>query len=354
MAMPLGVVQDVAVGSSGVVYFLDTTSRNIRRITLSGELLSPMGRPGTGPGDLSQPLRMAVLSDDRCVVIEDFSKHATCFTADGDACEPWDISSILRGYASTIFLRAAAGPHGELIIAAVSNKRRAATPDASLEELGTSAWVQRLRPGKDDPEKLFATVAEASDSNVVSIPADRRTYVIHCWDINAAGEILYADPSGEYRVYIGHPADGAVKEVEPPEMAGDDGKVRELVKMIGGGLRADDVPRIAKLHWLDNTFFAVTPAAELKPPARGDVGTVEVFRRDGSSYGRYTIQCEYDPDNDEVFTRGDILVVVRGGKSVARAAFHDFLPPPEEGSSPPAEVYEIRVQAYRLFSSLRT
>jgi hypothetical protein len=229
---------------------------------------------------------------------------------------------------------------------------RGATPYASAEERGASACVKRFHPGVSNSEDLFTTQADEGDSTVVLIPGASAGFIVQGWDINSAGEFLYADPLGRYRVNIGHPADSKVKTVDLPEMAGDAQKIEQLAVLMGGKLSAKDIPHIAALRWLDNNYLMVTPAAEVGRSTTNEFGTVEVFRRDGSSFGRFTVDCEYDPGNDEIFSRNDVLIIVSGGKGVARATLHDFLPPNTE-SDPPAEVYEVRVRAYRLFASLR-
>lgn len=350
MAMPLGIVDDVAVAPDGTLYLLDETNCNIRRISASGEILEPIGRKGLGPGDLNMPQHLALFRDDRCVVVQDFSKHAQCFDGDGNACEPVDVSQLRGHYANVIYRRAAAGPNGDLIVAAITTRRTARTPGTSTRELGISAFVARVPAGSGRTEDLFVMADDTgSHSRDVVIPDEWVGYVDRGWDINKAGEILYADPSGACRVNIGHPADGAVHTIDLPEAPGDEAKVRALAA------RSDleNIPRVAAVYWLDDDYFMVVPAAEVEPDASPNrIKTVEVFDRRGTGYGRFTIRCEYDPDNDKIYIHNDVLVVFRGGMAVTRGAVGDFLPEELERPSA-AEVTEIRVRAYRLFAALR-
>jgi len=227
----------------------------------------------------------------------------------------------------------------------------------TLEELGTSVWVRRLRPGSDRLETLFTSGYTEPDSGAVSIPGMRHAYVIRSWDMNSRGEIIYADPAGGYRAMIGHPSAGNTEVLDLPVEPEDDDKIRELVKRIkNDGVELLEIHRIAALRWLDDRFLSVVPAAELQfPQPDGTLGTVEVFDRNGGSFGRFHINCEYDPANDVVMFQRDIAIVIHGGQAVARAPYGELMPEEKqpETAEVPDEVYEVRVWAYRLFASLR-
>jgi hypothetical protein len=355
MADPLGIINDVVVGADGVVYLLDEQNCNIRRITFSGELKTPLGRAGEGPGEFSRPLRLALFRDGRCLVIQNMSNRVVCLNQSGDACDMLDIS-LFRGDFSSIFvMRVETDPYQRLILATINFRHRGLRPDGTLEDLSKSASVKRTRTVDRQPEILISTEAAASDVKTISIPFVRVGHVVRGWDINEAGTIIYSDPGGSYGVYIGHPADGETISVDLPQWEYDEERIEKYVKETGNKTRADELSRIARVEWLDTEFFMVFPLAEVRTtPIANLVSTVEVFRRDGAGFGRFDIQCDFDPANDDVFIRGDVLVLIKGGKSVGRAIYSHAQPhekAPEEGLVEDAD--EIRVVAYRLFRSLR-
>jgi hypothetical protein len=353
MLTPLGVIIDVAVHDS-VVFLLDQQSCDIRRISFTGQTLSPIGQRGEGPGDLSRPERMAVTPDGRCLILQTFSHRATCITSGGRACDMVDISPIKEGYKSSLFVRAEAGQGGWLLLSTVTSLRAPKDANATFAEMGTSASVKRVRTTDGKVETLFATETANAPESAVIIPLARYTFMVHGWDVSDAGVVAYADPAGAYRMTIGHPLDTSPRVVDLPEAEGDDRRVRDLAK----ALKVPDdggIPRVASIQWLDDEYLLVRPAAELHPePAVNSAGTFEVFDRAGSSYGRYDVHCEFDPDNDQAYVRGDILIVIRGAQSVARTVYRDVLTREQvEQSKRSTEVDEIRIRAYRLFRSLR-
>jgi hypothetical protein len=359
MEDPLGIIVDVAVGADGIVYLLDQQNYNIRRITFSGDLKSPLGRQGQGPGELSRPRRLISFPDGRCLVIQGMSSRTVCLTHTGDACDMGDISLFRSGYANTIIVRAELDKDQRLVLSTITTRYRASSPNTSLEDRGTVASVRRATAGGEQLESLFATETSATDENTVSIPLSSYGYVGYVrqgWDINASGVIIYSDPKGGYSVHIGHPADGETQLVDLLEWQYDEKRIKKLAKEADGKFKVDEIPRISSVEWLDNEFFMVQPNAELSlVPIANLVRTVEVFRRDGSSFGRYDIRCNFDPSVDEIFVLGDIVVLIKGGKSVARAAFSGVLPGEKDDDKPKsAETDEIRVVAYKLFGSLRS
>jgi hypothetical protein len=345
---PLGVVIDAFV-ADGVVYLLDQQSCNVRRITMAGRELPALGRKGEGPGDLAHPERLAVFADGRCIVLQTFSARAPCLEGDGDACGVWNVSQLREGRASTIWMRADVDPRGNLLVAAVSTLRAPSRPDAGFDELGVAASVWRIRPG-GETDVLFTTDGTAADDEAVIIPPELYAFVVHGWDINDAGTMLHASPDGRYAVTIGHAGSGTPRVLQLAMQPGDDERARKLVATAPS---RTTVAHIAGVYWLDDDHFMVRPAAEVRPAPVADlVGTFEVFRADGRSLGRHELICDHDPANDLVFVRKGTVIVVAGGKSIARATYRDVSGFPPSGS-PPSDPGEVRVRAYELFRKVR-
>jgi len=347
MTAPLGIINDVAVGTDSVVYLLDEQNCNIRRITFSGELIFPLGMKGEGPGEFSRPRRLALFNDGRCFVMQDMSSRVPCLTPTGDACDMMDISPFRTGYGHVIVMRAETDPFQRLILTAITMRYRSPGPGSNLEDLGTAASVRRAGAGEEQVETLFSTEYNAPGANAFN--------PVRGWDINNDGIIIYADLGGRYSVNIGHPTDGETFSIDLPQWEYDEEKIKVLADELGDKFKADELSRVGGVEWLDNEFFMVFPMAEVKStPVTNLINTVEVYSRDGDGFGRYDIQCDFDPANDTFFIRGDVLIVIKGGKAVGRAVYDGLLPPQKapEGA-PPKDVEEVRIVAYRLFGSLR-
>ncbi|MDH4038678.1 MAG: hypothetical protein OEX18_12060 [Candidatus Krumholzibacteria bacterium] len=347
MAGPLGVVADVAVGDS-VVYVLDQQNCNVRRITLTGLELPALGREGEGPGDISGPSKLANASGGKCAVIQGISNRAPCFTPAGNLCDPYDISSLRRGYASVIWVRAEFGRADELILSGLGSRREVSDSFAQYEPV---SFVTRLRADGSATE-LFSENPGGFETGAVRTSSGA-SFAVYGWDIAEDGTIIYADPSGEYRVFIGHPVDGVSQSIDLPEWNGDEDRYLSFVERAHIQSPNSTVLRVASVHWLGRGCFMVRPSAELSGvPAENGIGTFEVFRRNGDSLGRYTVYCDLDSANDTFFVRGNVLVVIRGAKSVARAAYPEVLGPGKNRKTPSLEVDEVRIRAYDLFSEV--
>lgn len=339
---PLGVVADVAVGGDGIVYILDQQSCNIRRISLSGGELPPIGRQGEGPGDIRNPRRLAVSSSGRCVVIQDLSSRAPCFAPDGSPSDAYDLSGVKGGFANVVWVRADIGPRQELWLSSINNS----TPATSTAPPNPVGTVMRVRP---DGSTVTLLSQDSQGDSVVKSPANM-SYYMHGWDVGADGAIIYGDPSGKYNVIVGLPSEGTSQAIELPEWDGDEERFREIVSKGASNVRSN-VLRVAGVQWLNDAHFMVRPAAEMAGAGLHDtIGTIEVFGRGGDSFGRYAVLCELDTSSDFFFVRDNILVVIRGIRAVARGAYSAVLPP--DADPGPSEVEDVRIRAYDLFSDV--
>jgi len=338
MPTPLGVVRDVAVGPDAI-YLLDQQNTCIWRIDLAGAVTS-FGQRGEGPGDIAQPSKLARGADGRLWVVDSFSRRVSCFDANGGDCPSLDVSSLRSGYVMTLWFRADAGPNGDLYFGTLANRRRAAR-GASLEEMGTVAQVRRLRLSSDKPDLLFSTDADDASKGATTVPTYLGNFVGDGWDIGNDGTLVYADPQGEYRVFVGYPPDSRVLAL--PEWPRDADRLARQKRDLG----ATRIPRLTTVQWIDDTLFMVRPTAEIDPERTENLGTFEVFDRSASSYGRHTVMVTFDKERDDVFIRGDVVVVIQEGKGIARAAYHIADPRVADG-----EPREIRIRAYKLFESV--
>ena len=82
-----GNVSDVAFDDAGNLYILDRDAGHIVKVSPQGEYLQTIGRRGDGPGELSGPLGLALMPDER-VVVFDFSRQGfQVFSTEGEFIE---------------------------------------------------------------------------------------------------------------------------------------------------------------------------------------------------------------------------------------------------------------------------
>lgn len=82
-----GNVSEAAFDAEGNLFILDRDAAHIVMVSPEGDFVRTIGRQGQGPGELTSPLGLAVLPDDR-VVVFDFSKQGfQIFGKNGDYIE---------------------------------------------------------------------------------------------------------------------------------------------------------------------------------------------------------------------------------------------------------------------------
>ncbi len=358
-AVPLGIVSDVAVDTAETVYLLDRQACTVRRITRGGQVLQPLGRHGEGPGEFQNPGRLTVASDGRCLVLENFVNRAVCLLPDGTPCANVDLRAAAPAGTSAIPEQIMSGSGAELLLSArYSRGQSNASPRRIV------ATVSRYDPRANTCERLFSTDAGSISGETIAIPPGRSGFALFGWDVNREGTILFLDPTGAFRVFVGHPFDGASEALDLPVRDEDAAAIRTFVEQTGLGGKKARLARthyIFSVHWLDTRYFMVEPTALLSSTFSGSgmrrrVGAFEVFDRNGSSYGRFEIDVPFNPATDRYFLRRGLLVVVEGGRGAERAEhrlFEQISGLPEQPPDAADQVEEVRVCVYRLFADIR-
>jgi len=75
---------DIAVASDGSVFVSNTTRHTVFKFDASGNFVKVIGRPGQGPGDLTNPGRLSIL-DDKYLIVGELatSRRVSVFDLDG-------------------------------------------------------------------------------------------------------------------------------------------------------------------------------------------------------------------------------------------------------------------------------
>lgn len=312
----------------------------VRRIAVDGSELPPLGRQGEGPGEFIHPRLLAAAPGGGCVVVQDFHAPAVCLTAAGKACPPPDLGLIRTRFEVTVFMGTARLDEEGRLIAVASTTEQPYDPVSPNADRDKAISVFRFKPGDTAPTVLFSDCAALCDGSSVKFRKDVGYYSMRCWDADAAGRLIYADPNGSYRVFIGHPADGKSVVVELQEAESDDRDLERRAKAMKCPM--ESVPRIADVQWVGRDRFLVKPTAAASGPRMWQSGIVEVFDLAGNSYGRRVLAGDYDPEYDALFLRGRVLVIIRGGMSLLMSSLQ--IAPKETGTPPDM----IAVEAYDL------
>jgi hypothetical protein len=351
LSTPFGIIVDVAVGENNDVYLLDSQNMLIRRISVDGVELSALGGAGEGPGEFRYPIKLAINVDGGCTVFQDFYQPAVCVLSSGAACIAPDLSEIKDRFDTSTIIDVRSDRSGRLLLSVI-------TTDIPLENVSSSGYLQpdhslfALQHGETSLKVLFSDRIDLCDKNTVRLNKDNPAWLDRYWDVNRDGRIVYADPSGAYRVVIGHPADGESVFIDLLEEDTDTDNLKRLADTVG--LLRESLSRIAAVHWVGDERFLVKPMACIPGPTTSRAGTFELIDTAGNSYGREKLNIDYDPDYDELFIRHGILVVIKGGKAAVRADLSQKAAligkQIKQPTSAPPEYDGIRVDAYSLMS----
>ena len=338
----LGAVIDVAVDTDGTVYLLDAQVNNVRRITVDGRELPPLGRKGEGPGEFDLPTVIAAIPNGGVIVVQEFHRPAVGLLADGRAADAPDLNVIRERFGMTSFGAARYDATGRLIVTAVTTERKY-DPMRPTQDLGNGLSVFAIKRGDRQPTVLFTNSESLGDKNTVRFWKDRNNfYALRSWDIDATGRVVYADPDGKYTVQIGHPADGPSTRVPLAPAPGDEEALSKLAK--SARVPLERYYRIVDVRWIASDRFLIKPTAAMPTKELRQDGTVEFFNLQGTSLGRRVIPSNYDRDADSFFIRGSTLVIIRSGKLTIDA----WLTVKPKPGPQQAEDEEIVVEAYDL------
>ncbi len=75
----------------GLVYITDTGNERVQVFTTEGEFVRMLGTPGSGAGELMEPVGIAVTDDGTVLVADTNNGRIARFTPDGEALEPWPV-----------------------------------------------------------------------------------------------------------------------------------------------------------------------------------------------------------------------------------------------------------------------
>jgi hypothetical protein len=287
MTMPLGVVNGMVLRND-VLQILDDHNCNVRRIHVSGRVLDPIGRQGEGPGDMLFPERLAVATDGRCVIVQTFSKTAACITADGKGCDKISMSAIRDGFATVFVSRAELDPGGRLLLSAVTMREHVESFDLETVKRNMGATLWRLdEAGR--AEVIATTQPQWSGPGLIECSSSWNS--IRAWDINAAGDLAFSDPTGAYRLLIVPAGERVPRQVDLVQQPGDEEALARITRRFREKGPVDPA-RVGGVMWLDERRLLVTPTAAFELPVpRGRQGIHDVFDASGQHQGRYDLNC---------------------------------------------------------------
>jgi hypothetical protein len=309
IAPGLGVIGAVGVDARGTIYLLEMNSGLILRVTETGTVLPPYDTAEDTAENASPAVLLAVAPDGACFATRAWSRRIFVHPGDGQAPYGHEIFDLGESWPDRLQLRAAVDADHRLHLAThgpvgASAAHEASRLETNLVRVADGLVTTVMRTGR--PDALPETV---------DLPPSRTHFVTQGWDVNAAGELAYAAPGGEYAVVIRDGATGAEKVIDLAEHPDDATSLEAGTTFQDRGIDGAVVPRIRMVRWLDADHILVEPTAGIPTARPRTLGTWETVRRDGTSLGRSDILAPLDRAADLVFQRGTLLVVLTGEKA---------------------------------------
>jgi hypothetical protein len=316
LSSPLGVICDVNIGADGTTYLLDQQTPNIRRIARNGKVLPPLGSKGGGPGEFEHPFLLTISSEDKVFIFQKYSRFVKCIDARREACEGIDLSVVNDSLIYPLVMRARMSANNNLFLAIASaeNVPRVGVTSDNLEPL---CWLMRISFDGQQSSVLFSSEKPKPNSGAIQLEQNPTAFLMRGWDLNANGDLIFAEPNGEYSVSIREMRTNKIQAVDLLEHDSDAADFTNMCRSIG--ISPQSISKIAYIGWLDDNMFLVWPASTWQNETSTLIGTFELFDTSGMSYGRKPVHCDYNPSNDQYFIRGGVLVVVKGGRSAIEA-----------------------------------
>lgn len=190
-----GSIMSIEAGPDGLLYVLDRGRGRVMVYDSSGTFVRQIASPGSGPGELLNPLSMAVLGDGRITVCAAYNGGMYTYGPDG----AWE--GLTASFASNPPL---------LMEGADSNAYVALKLDIDVDESG--GLTQRVRIGRY--EQGGEPVACYHDATSPFDPTDltslmRESYLGYVYGASADGTVAVARrASGEYRIEL-YASDGS-------------------------------------------------------------------------------------------------------------------------------------------------
>ncbi|MGH2355810.1 MAG: flippase activity-associated protein Agl23, partial [Chloroflexota bacterium] len=94
----------IAVDSQGNVYVTDTGNKRIQKFDNAGMLLAQFGGPGSGPGQLNEPIGLAVTPDGELYVADTNNRRIQKFDASGTPVAEWPVAGWQGGQRNEPYL----------------------------------------------------------------------------------------------------------------------------------------------------------------------------------------------------------------------------------------------------------
>jgi hypothetical protein len=247
-AYQFGQIASIAVGVDSAVYVLDAQSRDVRVFDAAGRFTRRFGRPGTGPGELSQgAAAVIVVAGDTVLVPDILQQRITHFAPDG---EP--VATTLLPMSGGVSVRWATTPDGLLVQQTRAFPMGSATPSSSGDFL-----LLRDRHAQVLDTLLALPAGRSVQFQTGALPRMRLFDSEPVWILTSDGRIALGINT-EYSIGI-YTRDGTLERIirrPSPQRPVTQADRDAFLRFLREGMTAQGVPPDQAQPFLDNVGFA--------------------------------------------------------------------------------------------------
>ncbi len=313
-----GNIKDIIVDDKGTTYILDTQMMEVILYDTNGNFVRTVGREGDGPGEFRYPAGLLITQDRRLGVVQRIPGRIHMFKPNGDPLTSYPLPE--PGEDGLYYLRSAAWTPGGVVI---HRYQRPMTDDGGLISIEVLVSI----------DEQGVEIARYSDHRSVRRAPDNKRVegaygtVPAAWVVGPDGRIVARTKYNEYELTVYDP-DGEVDRVvtrkyesrirraaardalqnyldekwEGRNWRGNIGPVEYVIKQCDADIQ-DFFLR------LDGKLWVLTSRGAYDAP-HGELGTFDVFDKDGRFIRQVTLLGEGDYWTDDYYVSGDRLYIV--------------------------------------------
>jgi hypothetical protein len=332
----------------GNVYLLDTQLSEVPVFAPNGEQLETLSREGDGPGESREPADLTMMPDGTLGILQRFPGKIVKITLDGTPAGELMMGDRVSGGFNSVLTGRCRGSNLMLVA-------QVATRDESVQ---TRTWyVSRFDADGNELARCWERSIVVDFAHPVIRESDIIDPVVFACAAGADGRVYLAPDRHHYQVQIYAP-DGSLHHVIERDFearernALETGRIQsvfdawtsqgpvapetevETVAATITALYVDDQNAL----WVENSRSGVLDAS-------GATWTYDVFDADGRFQRQVALQCDANPEDDQLFrVRDDMVVLIKGSIPALYASMAGGAQDLEEGM----ESESMEVICYRI------